>query len=264
MGIKVYIDAGHGGKDPGAQGNGLKEKDVTLDISKRIKKHLEGYEGVTVYMSRTNDTYPSLSARTNDANRKKADLLISVHVNAGGGEGYETWIYTKVGASTKDFANDVHKKIMETKVFTKDRGIKAGNLHMVRESAMEAILLEFGFIDNKSDASKLKSSTNKDKLAKSVAQGVAAHKGLKAKKTSAPSKSNGGGKLYYVQVGAFSDYDNAERLSKKVKKDGFPVTIKAENGKYYVQCGAFSDKGNAERLESKLKKDGYSVYIKHE
>src|SRR5690606_13418747 len=85
---KVFIDPGHGGSDSGAVGNGLKEKDLTLAIAKECEKVLKSeYEGVTVKMSRTGDTYPTLSARTNAANSWNADLFISIHINAGGGTG---------------------------------------------------------------------------------------------------------------------------------------------------------------------------------
>src|SRR5690625_1750717 len=86
----IYLDAGHGGSDPGAIGNGLHEKDVTLDIALRTKKELEA-AGYTVIMSRTTDKYLSLSERTNHANRVNADIFVSIHINAGGGTGIETW-----------------------------------------------------------------------------------------------------------------------------------------------------------------------------
>src|SRR5690625_55482 len=86
----IYLDAGHGGSDPGAIGNGLQEKDVTLDIALRTKKELEA-AGYTVIMSRMTDKYLSLSERTNHANRVNADIFVSIHINAGGGTGIETW-----------------------------------------------------------------------------------------------------------------------------------------------------------------------------
>lgn len=66
--VKIYIDLGHGGTDPGAVSNGLREKDLTLQIATRIKDILVGYKDVSTKMSRTGDTFPSLSARTNEAN----------------------------------------------------------------------------------------------------------------------------------------------------------------------------------------------------
>jgi len=79
---KIVIDAGHGGKDPGTIGkSGLREKDVNLDIAKRLSKLLRS-EGVTVIMTRSNDTFISLERRVGIANNAKADLFVSIHSNA--------------------------------------------------------------------------------------------------------------------------------------------------------------------------------------
>ncbi len=82
---KIYLDPGHGGNDPGAVGNGLREKDLTLEIGLKVRDILlRNYENVEVRMSRTADTTLSLDQRTNDANTWGADFLISIHINAGG------------------------------------------------------------------------------------------------------------------------------------------------------------------------------------
>jgi len=79
---KVIIDAGHGGNDPGAVGkNGLREKDVNLDIAKRLSDLLRA-EGVHTVLTRSNDKFIPLSMRVNIANRSGADLFISIHSNA--------------------------------------------------------------------------------------------------------------------------------------------------------------------------------------
>lgn len=67
--VKIYIDPGHGGTDTGAVGNGLREKDLTLDIALRIRNILNAeYTGHEIRMSRTSDVYPTLTQRTTDAN----------------------------------------------------------------------------------------------------------------------------------------------------------------------------------------------------
>src|SRR5699024_3539743 len=132
----IVIDAGHGGYDQGTSGNGLIEKDVTLDISKRIKKMLES-DGYTVIMTRSKDEYVSLKDRTDLANKAAADLFISIHVNAGGGEGIETWWYQK-GYKPKE--SETLAKIIQEEVIKEtkanNRGTKNGNLHVNRESKM--------------------------------------------------------------------------------------------------------------------------------
>lgn len=233
---KVMFDPGHGGKDPGAVGNGLKEKDLTLDISKRAKKYLEdNYEGITVYMTRTTDKFLELSERADLANAKKVDLFVSNHINAGGGTGFETFIYNGgVGASTKKAQDLIHGAMMDflKKHGVKDRGQKSANFAVVRESNMEAILPESLFIDNANDAKLLKSSSFKQGLAEAQAKGIASYLGLKKKKASkpapAPKPSNpkkDGLTAVIVdgkQVGAFGDPDNAiaqvEKYIKTAKK----------------------------------------------
>ena len=77
---KIFIDAGHGGTDPGAVGNGLQEKVLTLTIAKKIESLLKNYENVSVKMSRTSDTTLSLSQRTDAANAWGSDFFLSVHI----------------------------------------------------------------------------------------------------------------------------------------------------------------------------------------
>jgi N-acetylmuramoyl-L-alanine amidase len=78
--MKLYLDPGHGGEDPGAQGNGLDEKDITLAIALKIRKIiLADYENVEVKMSRTSDTAKSLAQRSSGANAWDADFFLSIH-----------------------------------------------------------------------------------------------------------------------------------------------------------------------------------------
>ena len=79
---RVVIDAGHGGHDPGAHGNGITESEVTLDVAQRLQKLLEAQPGIDVVMTRDTDVYIPLEERTAIANREGADLFLSIHVNA--------------------------------------------------------------------------------------------------------------------------------------------------------------------------------------
>ena len=168
----IYLDAGHGGSDPGAIGNGLQEKDVTLDIALRTKKELEA-AGYTVIMSRTTDKYLSLSERTNHANRVNADIFVSIHINAGGGTGIETW---KMANGPKPKESNTLATYIQNETIkqtgSRDRGVKDQNLHVNRESNMPSVLVELGFIDTKADADKLKQASFKNKAAKGIANGI--------------------------------------------------------------------------------------------
>ena len=93
--IVVCIDAGHGGTDAGAINNNRYEKDDTLKIAKLIEKYLKE-QGIKTVMTRTNDTYVSLRERCKIANKKRADLFISIHRNsAEQGNGVEIWTNSK-------------------------------------------------------------------------------------------------------------------------------------------------------------------------
>ncbi|WP_127575244.1 N-acetylmuramoyl-L-alanine amidase [Paenibacillus barengoltzii] len=180
---KVWIDAGHGGKDPGAAANGLKEKDIALAVSLAIKARLESaYEEVQVLLSRNTDVFLELKERTDKANAAGADLLVSVHCNAGGGAGgFESFRYTNASAASRAFQNVLHTEIMAAlKPFgVTDRGQKAANLHMVRESKMPAVLTENLFIDVTADAAKLKRSDVTDAIVAGHVSGIAKYLGLK-------------------------------------------------------------------------------------
>jgi N-acetylmuramoyl-L-alanine amidase len=180
--VRIVLDAGHGGQDSGAVGNGLKEKDLTLAIVKHIGRMLGEYENTEVFYTRTDDRYLSLEERAEIANKLKADLLISVHVNAGGGTGFESYIYNgNVSAKTIAYQNVIHAEIMKAIGGVKDRGKKRANYAVLRETKMPAILTENLFIDNANDAEKLKSDQFLQQIAYGHVIGLEKAFGLKKK-----------------------------------------------------------------------------------
>jgi N-acetylmuramoyl-L-alanine amidase len=192
--VRIFIDPGHGGNDPGAVGNGLKEKDLTLKIAKKIKPKLTNYENVQVKLSRENDTYLTLSERAKMANDWGADIFISIHINAGGGIGFESYIYNgSVSSSTIAYQNIIHEEIVKATGWN-DRGKKRENYAVLRETKMPAILTENGFIDNTTDANKLKNDSFLDKIAQGHVNGIV--KLFNLKKNSTPS-----GVTHIVQAG---------------------------------------------------------------
>lgn len=173
----IVIDAGHGGRDSGAEGNGLREKDITLDIALRVKKLLEE-KGFAVIMTRDRDVYPSLKERTDLANNAKADIFVSIHVNSGGGTGIETWWHDKAPEPQKRqlLATYIQNELIAA-TGAKNRGVKSptpkkGNFHVTRETKMPSALVEVGFIDNASDAAKLAQSSYRQKIAKGIVEGI--------------------------------------------------------------------------------------------
>jgi N-acetylmuramoyl-L-alanine amidase len=224
--VRIVLDAGHGGNDPGAVANGLKEKDLTLTIVKHIGRMLGEYENAEVFYTRTDDRYLSLEERAAIANKLKADLLISVHINAGGGTGFESYIYNgNVSAKTITYQNVIHAEIMKAIGNVKDRGKKRANYAVLRLTNMPAILTENLFIDNANDAAKLKSEQFLLQIAHGHVQGIAKAFRLKKKTKPQPKQKVSDGKMYRVQVGAFTERENAERLAEELKKKGYPAII---------------------------------------
>jgi N-acetylmuramoyl-L-alanine amidase len=227
--VRIVLDAGHGGHDPGAVANGLKEKDLTLAMAKHTGRMLGEYEGVEVIYTRTDDRYLSLEERAAIANKVGADFFLSIHINAGGGTGFESYIYNgNVSSATIAYQNVIHAEIMKAIGDVKDRGKKRANYAVLRETCMPAILTENLFIDNPNDAAKLKSEQFLLQVAHGHVQGIVKAFGLKKKAKPTPSQPQqkvSDGKLYRVQVGAFTDPDNAKKLAEELKKKGYPAII---------------------------------------
>ncbi|MEW9503433.1 N-acetylmuramoyl-L-alanine amidase [Jeotgalibacillus marinus] len=198
---KIVLDAGHGGTDPGAVGNGLEEKKVVLDIAKKVRDILNSsYNGASVQMTRDTDKTVSLQARTDQANAWGADTFVSIHINAGGGTGYEDYIYPGLSGTSNSakMRNSIHTEV--TKVLSKygirNRGKKEANFHVLRETKMGAVLLETLFIDTVADANLIKNATYINDISKAYADGIA-----KALDLSGGGNEPGDGTTYTVQTG---------------------------------------------------------------
>ena len=149
----LIIDAGHGGKDPGAVNGTRYEKDDVLKISLAVKADLEIYD-LTVIMTRDTDVFLELSERADIAKDNKADLMLSIHRNShttGLAKGIEVCIHKKASAESKKAANTMMGKI-NTASGMKDRGVKAEkNYGVLKNLDIIGILLELGFISNSND-----------------------------------------------------------------------------------------------------------------
>ena len=212
---KVFLDYGHGGNDPGGTYNNLKEKDINFSIGKKVKKHLERH-GVEVIESREDDSNPSLLDRSKKANLNNVNASISIHTNASishSAKGIETYTYGK-GINEIKLANSIHYEIIKAGLYYIDRGIKQGNLHMVREPNMAAVLLELGFLDNIEDANLLKNK--QDEFAVEIAKGILKYLNLEYIEDGITDN------IYYrVICGSYKDRLNAETHQKKLKEAGF-------------------------------------------
>lgn len=230
---KIYWDKGHGGSDPGAVANGLQEKQLTHKIVEYAMSYLEAnYTGFEQRVTRTGDQTLTLSQRADMANAWDADVLISVHINAGKGTGFETYVYNGgVSSQTVALQNVLHGEILAAmRQFGNitDRGKKRANYAVLRETKMPAVLTENLFIDS-NDAKLLKNEAFLKAVGEAHARGIAKFLGLpqktKLQPEPKPQQKASYGKLYRVQVGAFKERENAERLAEELKKKGYTVYI---------------------------------------
>ncbi|MCL2531598.1 MAG: N-acetylmuramoyl-L-alanine amidase [Oscillospiraceae bacterium] len=148
---KIFIDPGHGGRDPGAVGNNLRESDINLAVSLRLGELLRA-AGVDVRFSRTTDTLPVFAERARSANTWGADYFVSVHANAGGGTGGETFI-AATKPQDRPFAQAINDPYCAA-MGLRNRGVKLdsvtprGRFDALRSANMPAILVELAFIDS--------------------------------------------------------------------------------------------------------------------
>lgn len=213
MAKKIYWDKGHGGTDPGAVGNGLYEKDLNHKIVEYGMAYLNNnYTGHEQKTSRTGDQTLSLKQRTDDANKWGADLLLSCHINSSANKaanGFETFIYNiNPGDATIALQNILHPEVYQAvKAFgiNNDRGKKQGNLHMLRESKMTALLSETLFISNETDANRLKLEAFLKAVGEAHARGAAKFLGLPAKVVTASTTAyKESGVIRYIETGGYA------------------------------------------------------------
>ncbi|WP_121663683.1 N-acetylmuramoyl-L-alanine amidase [Metabacillus litoralis] len=170
----IGIDPGHGGKDSGAVGFGLKEKDIVLDVGLKVQKLLEA-EGAKVVMTRKDDTFLELQDRAKVANNAKTDIFISLHINAATSEsanGTETyWNGNYESAASKKLAEKIQTRLIE-KLGTRNRGVKDAGFYVIKYTTMPSVLAELGFISNEAEAARLKTSQFRDNAAEAILLGV--------------------------------------------------------------------------------------------
>lgn len=166
----IVVDAGHGGSDVGATRAGIYEKDITLDISKRVADLLTN-KGYHVEMTRRKDDTVSLQDRVLFTEEKNADLFVSIHVNSSVSEepyGLETHYYTDESYA---FAQEVHKSLAQ-KIDSKDRGLFKSKFYVINNSIAPSILVETGFISNTAERNSLVTDERKQKTAEAVVDGI--------------------------------------------------------------------------------------------
>lgn len=175
---KIFTDAGHGGKDPGAVNGAAKEKDLTLRIVSKLNDLLK--RNFEVETSRETDVFVDLSERTKRANKFDANIFISIHTNSAvnnTARGIESLVFYRSGDTLK-LVNNIHDRLIKS-TGALDRGIKERqDLYVLKHTTMPAVLLELGFISNENEKNKLVSDLYQDTITNAIYEGILAYFGM--------------------------------------------------------------------------------------
>ena len=170
----IFVDAGHGGRDPGAVANRIQEKDVVLPISLKLGQALQSM-GYTVYYTRTNDVEVDLEPRVALAQRVNADVFVSIHANSldsrnSSVNGVETF-HARNSTVGRELASYVQSQIISA-TSANNRGVKAAGFYVIARTSMPAILVETGFVTSPTEASNLSNPNYQKQMADAIARGI--------------------------------------------------------------------------------------------
>jgi N-acetylmuramoyl-L-alanine amidase len=229
--MKIMLDAGHGYSTDGKRSpDGLREYEFNRAVANYARDLLQEYENVTVYFAHSDKRDVPLQERTNKANHLKVDCYVSIHANAYGNTwndvgGIETYVHVSKPPEATKLAEKI-QRILVISTGLRDRGVKTADFHVLRETKMTAVLVECGFMTNREEVKLLRSDTYRRTCAEAIVKGIADQYKLKKKFVQLPPITKG---FYKVQVGAFKELKNAEKLAERLRKDGYDPFIYFEN-----------------------------------
>ena len=211
----VVLDPGHGGQDSGAMCGGVLEKDLALDVARRIDRLLQA-EGIATLMTRLGDTYVSLEDRASFANRVSDCIFVSIHFNedngpvSGGVETYYAAQQITAGSFLASWLPFLWSALSETpnvesqnlagfiqealvaRTRALDRGTKAKQFFVIANVTAPAVLVEGGFLTNKEDISRLASEDYREQIAAAVTDGILRYRDAVKRRESALAVTNRG------------------------------------------------------------------------
>ena len=217
---KVFLGVGHGGNDPGAS-KYLVEKDVNLVMAKACRDYLEA-NGIQVLMSRIKDENDPLTDEIKECNAFNPDLAVDIHNNAGGGDGFEAYYHYK-GGSSKALALNIEEEVKA--IGQNSRGCKTklnssgkDYFGFIRQTLCPAVIVEGCFVDNQNDAQIANTEEKQRAFGYAYARGILTTLGIDPDISSQviPNKE-----IYRVQIGAYSQKENAQAQLQKAKEAGF-------------------------------------------
>lgn len=215
----ILIDAGHGGKDPGAVANGLKEKDWNLEVSLHQYEFLKKL-GIPCKITRKTDVELPPEKRSELVKSSGALVCLSNHFNAGGGSGAEV-IHSKYTTSSfaQSVANGLKKAGMPIRRIFSKEGENGNDYYYMHRltGSVETLIIEYGFLDSATDRKKLNVRSFRFQLAEEVALAAVRHIKGDLKRP-----------VYLVQAGAYKEKTKAEQLCKELKGKGYDAFVKQE------------------------------------
>ncbi len=276
MPVSIMLDAGHGGRDPGAVYHGRQEKDDTLKLVLAIGQILQE-SGIDVQYTRTTDIYETPFQKATEANQAGVDYFVSIHRNsfptANTASGVETLIYNDSGIKV-EMAENINEQL--EKIGFKNLGVKVRpNLIVLKRTKMPAVLVEVGFINN--DADNALFDSRFDEIAQAIADGILETLNMRPMNGSdmedvfdpenhfPQNEDTSPAEIYHVQTGAFRNEAYAERLLKELLAQDYPAFIDDRSRYYRVRVGTFDNLNDAAAMERRLKRAGYAtVIVTHE
>jgi len=189
-----------------------------LVVMLKCKEELERH-GVDVVVNRTTDVEISLADKVAKANESDAEIAVSFHSNAGGGDGFEVYYYSS-SVNGKKLAGLCEKYVKQ--MGQNSRGLKVGDqLYFVKNTVMPAVLVESYFLDNQNDVQSGNTKAKQEVFGTAYAKAILEYLGIAWKEPES-------GVLYKVQVGAFAVRSNAEALKRELEEKGYSAFIKEE------------------------------------
>lgn len=236
--FKIALNAGHYKNTAGKRCLKKLDKNETREwvlndrICDKIEAKLKEFEGYQLLRvdDTTGATDVSLSNRAKKANTWGADFYLSIHhnagINGGTGGGVVAYTYTKVDAITEAWQKELYNAIIKYTGLKGNRStpLAKSNLAECRLTTMPAVLMECGFMDSATDVPQILSDVFADRVAAACVE-VIVKRGKLTKKQPAPTTNTNTGTVYRVQVGAYRDKGNAEKLVASLKKDGYDAYI---------------------------------------
>jgi N-acetylmuramoyl-L-alanine amidase len=175
-GRKIVLDPGHGGFDSGAVGvNGIKEKDIVLNIARKLQSKLQ-QSGASVIITRSGDNYISLGNRVEQSNESKGHAFLSIHANSStssSASGVETHYYSKstsTAKESKELAECMQQALIK-ELPANNRGVKDSSFQVIRQKSVPSVLVEIGFLSNKEEANRLADPQYQERIANALYNG---------------------------------------------------------------------------------------------